>query len=138
MEAKTKPKVKPKAKRGRKQTYNCAEGTARVIDNYFKDCDKRDAPYTMAGLAAWLHIDRSTLINYGKKAQFSALIRDAKARVNAQIEERMMSGDVPPGSATFLLKNNYGYVDKMEVKQDLNATTKLSVEKFFEEDKQDA
>ncbi len=85
-----------------------------AIDNYFIKCDEKEKPYTMTGLALSLGIDRTTLINYGKKDLFSTLVKNAKAKVEEQLEESLYRLGNNSG-VIFNLKNNYGWKDKTEV-----------------------
>ena len=84
-------------------------------------------PYTILGLARALKTTRETLIDYesGKYddrddtdesgEKFSDAIKDAKSRINEQVEERMMSGQAPGTASIFWLKNNAKWQDKSEV-----------------------
>lgn len=95
--------------------YKSAKDLQKGIDKYFRECDEKEKPYTMSGLAYSLDIDRTTLINYGERNSYSTLIKKAKAKVQAQLEENALTGK---GNATFTifnLKNNYGWQDKTEV-----------------------
>lgn len=106
--------------------YKTQEQLQTGIDKYFQECDEEKRPYTMSGLALSLGIDRVTLINYGKTDLFFTLIKEAKDRVQAQLEENALMGK---GNATFTifnLKNNYGWKDQVEVKND-NELTKLDI-----------
>lgn len=85
----------------------------KAIDDYFLKCDRKEKPYTMTGLALSLGIDRTTLINYGKRDLFSTLIKNAKAKVEEQLEESLYRLGNNSG-VIFNLKNNYGWVDKQE------------------------
>ena len=98
--------------------YKTKEQLQEGIDNYFKDCDNRNLPYTISGLAESLDIDRDTLVNYRKRESYSALIKKAKQKVERQLEENALLGK---GNATFTifnLKNNYGWRDTVEVKNE--------------------
>ena len=95
--------------------YKNIEELQKGIEKYFNECDEKEKPYTMSGLAYSLDIDRTTLINYGERDSYSTLIKKAKARVQAQLEENALMGK---GNATFTifnLKNNYGWRDSVEV-----------------------
>lgn len=84
-------------------------------------------PYTVLGLARALKTTRDTLIDYesGKYDdrddtdpsgdKFSDAIKEAKARINEQVEERMLSGAAPGSASIFWLKNNAHWKDKTEV-----------------------
>ena len=96
--------------------YKTEKELENGINAYFLECDDRKAPYTMSGLAYALGIDRKTLINYGKNELFSTLVKQAKDKVETQLEENGLMGK---GNATFTifnLKNNYGWKDQQEIK----------------------
>ena len=95
--------------------YKNEKELKEAIDNYFIKCDEKEKPYTMSGLALSLGIDRVTLIRYGDKDLFATQIKEAKDRVQAQLEENALMGK---GNATFTifnLKNNYGWKDNLEI-----------------------
>jgi hypothetical protein len=102
-----------------------------AIQEYFDYCDNRvksmfvkdlgdnvsiadPAPYTMSGLARFLGVDRDTLLRYSKKEEFYGTIQAAKAKVEEDVETRLLEGRSSSG-AIFALKNNHGWVDKTEV-----------------------
>lgn len=95
--------------------YKTEEELQEGINKYFQDCDDREKPYTMSGLAESLEIDRDTLVNYGKRDLFSALIKKAKRKVERQLEENALMGKANATFTIFNLKNNYGWQDKTEV-----------------------
>ncbi|RAN78005.1 hypothetical protein B5P43_18410 [Bacillus sp. SRB_336] len=84
-------------------------------------------PYTILGLARALKTSRETLLDYESGLyddrddsdesgeRFSDAIKDAKARINEQVEERMMSGDAPATPSIFWLKNNSNWKDQSQV-----------------------
>lgn len=98
--------------------YKTQEELQQGIDKYFAECDEKQKPYTMSGLAYSLGIDRITLINYGKKDLFSTQIKNAKAKVQAQLEENALMGKGNAVFTIFNLKNNYGWKDQTEVKNE--------------------
>lgn len=104
--------------------YKTQEELQKGIDKYFTQCDESQKPYTMSGLAYSLGIDRVTLINYGKNDLFFTLIKEAKDRVQAQLEENALMGKSNSTFTIFNLKNNYGWRDTVEVKND-NELSKL-------------
>ena len=116
--------------------YKSAEELEKGINKYFEDCDKNNKPYTMSGLAYSLGIDRVTLIRYGDRDSFATLIKNAKAKVQAQLEENALTGK---GNATFTifnLKNNYGWQDKVEIETNKQELSKL--DELLQEIKKDA
>jgi len=101
------------------------------IQEYFEFCDNRStsiyvkelgdnvsianpAPYTMSGLARFLGVDRGTILSYSKHDEFYSTIKAAKAKVEEDIETRLLEGKNQAG-AIFNLKNNFGWVDKTEI-----------------------
>lgn len=96
--------------------YKSAEELQKAINDYFLKCDEKEKPYTMTGLAISLGVDRTTLINYGKRESFSTLVKNAKARVEEQLEESLYRLGNNSG-VIFNLKNNYGWRDKVEVEK---------------------
>lgn len=85
-------------------------------------------PYTIMGLAYHLKTSRETLLDYesgvhDEKAddidetdeRFSDAIKLAKARINMQVEERMLSGAAPSTPSIFWLKNNAKWQDRQEI-----------------------
>ncbi len=72
-------------------------------------------PYTMAGLAVALGISRETLVQYGKKEQFSDAISRAREAVEANQEEKLFVPGVANG-AKFALTNNFnGWQDEKHI-----------------------
>ena len=95
--------------------YKTEKDLQKGIDKYFQECDKKEKPYTMSGLAESLDIDRRTLINYGNNDLFCSLIKKAKQKVERQLEENALTGKGNPTFTIFNLKNNYGWQDRTEV-----------------------
>lgn len=95
--------------------YKTEEELKRGIDKYFQECDEKEKPYTMSGLAYSLGIDRSTLVRYGDRDSFANLIKQAKQRIEAQLEENALVGKGNSVFTIFNLKNNYGWRDSVEV-----------------------
>ena len=104
--------------------YKTQEQLQKGIDAYFNMCDEKEKPYTMSGLALSLGIDRATLVRYGDRDLFAHQIKNAKQRVQAQLEENALMGKGNAVFTIFNLKNNYGWRDQVEVKND-NEISKL-------------
>lgn len=67
-------------------------------------------PFTMAGLACFLDIDRRTLLNYSKDDRFFPTIKRARAKIEAYVEEQLFRPQIAAG-VIFNLKNNFGWKD---------------------------
>ena len=108
--------VEEKNKGGRPKKYSKTEELQNSIDKYFKDCDKKEKPYTMSGLAYALDMDRKTLLNYSKDEEFFPTIKKAKQKVEQQLEENALIGKGNSTFTIFNLKNNFEWKDNVEVK----------------------
>ena len=92
----------------RPKLYNSVEQIEEDINKYFDDCDKKDKPYTMSGLAYSLNMDRRSLLNYSKDDKFFLTIKKAKQRVEQQLEENLYRLGNNSG-IIFNLKNNFNW-----------------------------
>jgi len=107
---------------GRPPLYASVDELSGIIDTYFAGCIEDNKPMTISGLALALGMTTETLRMYAEKDEFSAPIKNAKQKVEADVECRLLSGAAPAGSI-FWLKNNAGWKDKTE--QDLRATVQV-------------
>ena len=98
---------------GRPKKFKTVKEMQVVIDDYFADCDARERPYTICGLANALGMGRSTLLEYQADDVFSNAIRNAKMKCQQYAEEYLFVGKNAAG-VIFNLKNNYGWKDKTE------------------------
>ncbi len=99
-------------------------------------------PFTVTGLAVALDTSRETLLDYEKNpenAAFSDTIKAAKQIIHNYAEEYLFNGKNATG-AIFNLKNNWGYVDRID-NNNLNANVdvddakvKTKVNKMFGDD----
>ena len=76
-----------------------------LIDAYFDDCRDRQRPTTIAGLAVALKVDRQTIYNYRDRDEFFGLIKEARDRILANLEEEMM---IKGTAGQIFLAKNYG------------------------------
>jgi len=94
----------------------------RAIRSYFKDCDERNAPYTMAGLALWLGFaSRASVADYcGRSDELGALMNSAKLRIEQQRSEQLITAEgAAPVGKMFDLKCNFGWQEPPQ-KQEIN------------------
>lgn len=106
----------------RPKLYKNKEEVQKIIDDYFALCDKKEKPYTMSGLANALNMSRQSLINYSKDEEFFDTIKKARLDVEQQLEENALSGKANATFTIFNLKNNYGWRDQVEVKNEHEIT----------------
>ena len=98
---------------GRPKKYTKKEEIEGKIEEYFKNCDKNNKPYTVTGLGLALNMSRQDLINYSKDKEFFDTIKRAKLRIENYLEEHLVTDNSVTG-IIFNLKNNYGWKDKQE------------------------
>ena len=100
---------------GRPLKFQSVEQLKILIDKYFDECDATGEPYTITGLANALDTDRAALVRYEHKDEFYNTIKKAKRKVEEQFEKRALQGKYNPTIAIFLMKNNFGYQDKVDL-----------------------
>ena len=100
---------------GRPLIFSTVEELEELITKYYERCETMDKPLTLSGLACWLGIDRKTLYNYSERDDFFPTIKVAKDVIQADMEERALSGKSNATFSIFSLKNNYGWNDKQEI-----------------------
>ena len=100
----------------------------RKIDEYFKECDETNRPYTITGLAYYLDTCRETLLFFENEEhsdnnisidrdimkQVADTIKKAKLKIHIYAEEYLFKGKNQVG-CIFNLKNNWGWQDKQIV-----------------------
>ena len=113
---------------GRPLKFQDIDKLKKDIDDYFKECDENNRPYTVSGLAYALDTSRRTLLDYEyKDDEFSHTIKKAKDKVESYAEERLYNG----GNATgiiFSLKNNYNWQDKQEIEAKVDTSVDIKIE----------
>lgn len=106
---------------GRPLKFKSAKELEEKINKYFDECDKKDEPYTITGLALALDVDRKTILNYQNKEQFFPTIKKAKLRIENYLEKHLITENSVTG-IIFNLKNNYNWKDKQEIESKINLT----------------
>lgn len=92
---------------GRPPKYTDPSDMQIKIDEYFRDCDERQKPYTVTGLALALGFtSRQNFLEYQARAPYTDTITRAKARVEQYAEERLYDSQGANG-AKFSLANNF-------------------------------
>ena len=103
---------------GRPLKFQSVEQMQKLIDAYFEECDSTGQIYTVTGLAMALDTDRITLVRYTERDEYSNTIKKAKQKVENQMVSRALSGQYNSAVSIFLMKNNFGYQDKVDVRID--------------------
>jgi hypothetical protein len=117
--------VSEKRKVGRPLKFETVEMLQEKIDAYFNECDEKEEPYTITGLALALNTTRETLLDYEDKEEFSDTVKRAKLKCENFAEKHLFKGKNGVVGAIFNLKNNYSrWVDKQEI---INKTKDVDV-----------
>lgn len=95
------------------------------IDEYFKKVKRKGLSASLTGLALHLGCTRKNIIDYRETDEFYEVLTRAKLRCENVLEERMIAG-APPTGMIFILKNNYGWSDKVEIDQTIKGNISLS------------
>lgn len=91
--------------------FKTRDDLSEIIEAYKKDCEIKEKPPTLAGLAYHAGLNRRSLYNYSLDDEFSDLIDDFKAYVVMILEDLALTQRGNVGGVIFILKN-YGYSDK--------------------------
>ncbi len=120
------PTNKPikKNKGGRPPAFTSPEQLQMLIDNYIEDCKKRRVLLTISGLANALDVDRQTILNYSEKDEYFGTINKYRTIIQQQLEEELYSRTRKNVTGIlFGLKNNYGWKDAYDFKQNITSKT---------------
>ena len=112
---------------GRPMLYKTAEELEKRINEYYDRCEEKEIPLTISGLAVWLGMNRRTLTNYSHREKFGYLIEEARNRIEASMEEKMLMNKINVTGAIFALKNHYKWTDRQEVQ-----TTNENINKNYD------
>lgn len=96
---------------GRPLKFANKEILQEKINAFFAECDKKNEPYTITGLALALDTSRETLIDYQNRDEFTDTIKRAKMKVENGVEKMLFDSKRPTAGAIFALKN-FGWSDK--------------------------
>ena len=101
---------------GRPPLYETHEAFETAVDAYFADCKVESRPFTMSGLANALGMSRVTLMQYEHRdPRFTNTVKRARAKVEQQLEEGLLTRERQVAGHIFNLKNNFGWKDVQEV-----------------------
>jgi hypothetical protein len=126
---------------GRPAKFNTPDEMQAAIDVYFAECDphpikvqfertnrktklvevktetrlSHPIPYTMTGLARALGFEsRSSFRDYKRRGKFSLTVKQAKMKIEEQLEVRMLTSNGVVAGIIFNAKNNFDWKDKQE------------------------
>jgi hypothetical protein len=103
---------------GRPRIWETPELLQKDVDTYFEYCKTEKKHPTIAGLAYYTNVDRHTIYNYDKKDEYFHIIKKARDRIMMGLEETSIEKG---NSGTIFVMKQYGYTDKQEVTNNVNA-----------------
>ena len=107
------------------------------INDYFRRAMENDLKPTVAGLCNCLGISRSTFQSWcsgtTRSATHSATIKKAKQILEEMMESYMQNGKINPVAGIFLMSNNFGYKQKVDVHADVGPAQSVLEGKSAEE-----
>lgn len=108
---------------GRPPKFNNPEELIDLAEKYFAECEAKEKPLTMVGLALALgFVSRQSIYDYEKNERFSYAIKKVRSFVESQWETRLAQGNCT--GSIFWLKNHAGYEDRRQ--QDIGITDQLA------------
>lgn len=108
----------------------------RACDSYFSLCKQDNQKPTMSGLALALGTNRRTLLKWysGETRIYNREIIQQYFDLLETFDELMLKeGKINPVSALFIMKNNYGYTDKTEIKVSDEEISNEEIERRYRE-----
>ena len=110
--AKKRNKDEPKRGRGRPKSFETVEQLQDTIERYKQYLKEDKKPPTIAGLAYYTGIDRTTLYTYKEKDEYYNIIKKFVDWILMEYEETAIQKG---GAGIIFLMKNYGYSDKCEM-----------------------
>lgn len=107
-----------------------------ACDTYFSLCKADNQKPTMSGLAMALGTDRRTLLKWynGESRVYNREIIQQYFNLLETFDELMFKeGKINPVGGLFIMKNNYGYTDKTEIKVSDDDITNEEIERRYRE-----
>ena len=107
------------------------------INTYFEICDNANdgqknivKPYTLSGLLSYVGISRKEFEKLSRIKRHESIIKRAEAKIEAFIEENMLTGLLSCNASLNSLKYNFGWGEKecADDKADRTITVTLSPE----------
>jgi hypothetical protein len=87
------------------------------IDSYKQFCIDNVRVPSISGLAVYCEVGKKTLYNYMEKPEFREVLERFKTFCEDFCVNEALYGKIDPGMTKFILKNNYGYKDRVDVDQ---------------------
>lgn len=104
------------------------------INDYFLYCDAENEgkkgivkPYTLSGLLCYTGLTRSEFERLSKIKRHEALFKCAEAKIEAFIEENMLTGALSCNASLNSLKYNFGWGEKGDIDEEKSKGQHITV-----------
>ena len=94
---------------GKPKKYPTVKLLKDAVDKYFEE---NQEVVSLAGLCCELDLTYEGLSEYGRRPAYSAIVKNAKQRVERWVNEQGMLGKINPTMAIINLKANFKWNDK--------------------------
>lgn len=107
--------------KGRPPLWANAEELQKDLDRYYEHALNTNEPILMVGFAVFMNTTKGIVHKYSGMEGFKIPLAKLKTRADLGLMKGGLQGTYSASFAMFLAKNNHGYVDKVEMKQDINS-----------------
>lgn len=122
-----------KIKLGRKLKFKTSEELEKHINEYFKYCQHERLVPGICGLANYLGITRTTLLNYENNSEltdYNDVVQRAKTTIEAYNEQILYCKN--NSGAQFVMKNNFGWNAEQKT-HNINENVDIPYEEYLKE-----
>lgn len=113
---------------GRPKKFSTPEELEQRCSEYFLECEKKNRPYGICGLAVYVGLDRTTLYKYQKDYPdtYGEVIKWARAVIEAYLETGLYGKGFQ--GCKFNLSANFGWTEKQE---NINTNIETTYEEYL-------
>ncbi len=97
----------------------------KVVNDYFRECDRDDVLPTLSGLAIRCSCSVRALQDWSKLPEFAPILDEAWARIENKYETELVTSKQRTDGIQYALNNRFGWKDKKEY--ELGAETRAAV-----------
>lgn len=115
---------------GKPKQFSSPEEMQKRIDEYFADCEIKNEPKTVLGLALELDLTREGLRLYENYPEYVATVKRAKTIVEMDNVVGGMKNRYNAAVTIFNLKHNFGWQDTPLIDQSQHHTINIQIEKY--------
>ena len=107
------------------KTYARAGDLQKVVNDYFRDCERDETVPSMSGLALKCSCSVKALQDWSKLPEFAPILQEAFVRIENVYETELLTSKQRTDGIQYALNNRFGWKDKKEY--ELGAETRAAV-----------